>query len=101
MLADPDVADLADVIVVADRKVFEDGIRIAGVNLDYRVTEQVDGATLNGGGLVLYERPEFVVKDYTLGQVSRESGKYQLDYPGSGSGACAPVALSMPCALRR
>ena len=97
VLADPAIADLADVIVVADRKVFADGLRIAGIDLDYRVTDRVDGETLNGGGIVLYERPEYVLQDYTLGQVSRESGKYQLDTLAQGLELCTSGFADAMC----
>ncbi len=97
VMADPAVADLADVVVVADRKVFEDGVRITGINLDYRLTDRVDSNTFGDGGLVLYQSPEFVLKDYKLGQVSKESGKYQLDCLAQGLKLCTAGFVDAMC----
>ena len=88
VLADPAAAEHADVVIVAGRDIFDDGVRIAGTSIEYRQTDRIDSETFTAGGLVLLERPEFALDGYRLGQVSKESGKYQLDCLAQGLELC-------------
>ncbi len=97
LLGDKSVTDRADVVVVADRNVFEKGAQIAGVSVEYRLTDHMDKDTLNDGGIVLFEEPELILADYQLGQVSKKSGKYQLDCLAKGLEFCTRGLVDAVC----
>ncbi len=87
LLADPASRERADLAVIGDRRVLEAGMRIAGVSVDTRPAEEDGQITLAGGVPTLIDRPAFDPGTITLGQVSTEAGRWQLD--------CLALALKL------
>ncbi len=97
VLADPAVADSADSVVVGGRKIFDEGARIAGTAVDYRVADSTDQNMFDGGRLVVLEQPGTVPEEFRLGQVSKDSGKYQLDCLARGLALCSQGIVDAMC----
>jgi 4-hydroxythreonine-4-phosphate dehydrogenase len=97
VLGDPTITDGADIVIVAARKVFDEGARIAGITVDYRLTDHMNSETFKPGGIVLLESPAFVLDDYRIGQVSKSSGKYQLDCLAKGLELCTSGLADAMC----
>jgi len=97
LLADPKVTDSADIVVIADRRVFEAGEEAAGVNVEYRLTDTLDRDMFNDGKIVLFESPEILIDEYQLGQVSKKSGHYQLQCLAKGLKCCSRGIVDAMC----
>ena len=97
VLGDSTITDRADIVVVADRTVFDKGADIAGITVDYRLTDQMNSETFKPGGIVLLESPEIVLDEYKRGQVSKNSGKYQLACLAKGLELCTSGLVDAMC----
>lgn len=78
LVAEQETSEKAHVVILADKKVLDEGIRIAGVDLNYNATERVSAEMMAGATPVLLTGPVFEGDDSQRGQVSEVSGKYQL-----------------------
>ncbi len=78
LVAEQETSEKAHVVILADKKVLDEGIRIAGVDLNYNATERVSAEMMTGATPVLLTGPVFEGDDSQRGQVSEVSGKYQL-----------------------
>ncbi len=97
VLGDSTITDRADIVVVADRKVFAEGADIAGISVDYRLTDHMNSETFKPGGVVLLESPDVILDEYHIGQVSKNSGKYQLDCLAKGLELCTRGLVDAMC----
>lgn len=87
LLAETDVTQKADIVVVGGRNVYSSGEKIFGQPVSCSVVQEVTADRLSESGLLLLASPVFEDSGFTLGQISRESGRYQLD--------CLAVALNL------
>ena len=87
LLAEPDITKEADIVVVGGRKVYTSGEEITGQSIPCPVVEEVTAETLSKDGLLLLKDPSFDDLGFTLGEASKESGRYQL--------ACLSEALKL------
>ena len=78
LVAEQETSEKAHVVILADKKVLDEGMRIAGVDLNYNATERVSAEMMTGATPVLLTEPVFEGDDSQRGQVSEVSGKYQL-----------------------
>ncbi len=88
LLADPATTEQADIIAVADKKVFDEGLRTAGVRVDYRLVDQVSEETLAPGEIALLSGPSVAPDGYQRGRVSKNSGTFQLNCLAAGLRLC-------------
>lgn len=65
-------------IIIADRRLLESGMKIAGVHFDYQVAQTIDEA-LRMDGLVLLDTKSIDPAAIKTGEISLESGKEQGD----------------------
>ncbi|MBT8345947.1 MAG: 4-hydroxythreonine-4-phosphate dehydrogenase PdxA [Desulfofustis sp.] len=86
LLADAETTRLADIIAIADQQVFDEGVKIAGVSVNYRVVDDI--ADDDAEGIVLLSRPFFSSETSQRGKVSKQSGQYQLDCLETGLSLC-------------
>lgn len=87
LLVEPGVIQVADIVVIGSRNVYTSGEEITGKSLSCPLVEEVTAETLSNGGLLLLKEPSFEDSGFTLGVVSKESGRYQL--------ACLSTALKL------
>lgn len=88
LLADPATIEKADIVAVADQSVFDEGVQIAGVSVDYRLVDHVAEETFAPGGVALLARPAVSPDGRQRGRVSESSGKFQLDCLAAGLELC-------------
>ncbi|MDT8420726.1 MAG: 4-hydroxythreonine-4-phosphate dehydrogenase PdxA [Desulfuromonadales bacterium] len=87
LLAEPEVAARADIVVVGGQQVYRSGEEIAGRRISCPRVENVTAQTFLDSGLVLLSEPDFDTGQFALGHVAEESGRYQLD--------CLATALTL------
>lgn len=87
LLTEPDVTQLADIVVVGGLNVYSSGEKIIGQSVSCPLVEEVTAEKLSAGGLLLLTDPVFNDPGFILGEVSKESGRYQLD--------CLTMALNL------
>lgn len=88
LLGNADITEMADIVVIADSRVYHSGEEIVGNAVHCDVVEQVTAETLQAGRLLLLDGPRYEMKDHVPGKVSRESGQYQLACLGTGLDLC-------------
>mgnify|MGYP001574324380 FL=1 len=69
LVAEQETSEKAHVVILADKKVLDEGIRIAGVDLNYKATERVSAEMMTGATPVLLTRPVCVGDDSQRGRV--------------------------------
>jgi 4-hydroxythreonine-4-phosphate dehydrogenase len=97
LLADPETTRKADVVVVADQAVFRSAEQIAGTTITYQLVETVSDLPDDFSGIVLLDRPRFKADASKLGQVSRDSGHYQLECLAQGLKLCTEGLVDGMC----
>ena len=88
LLAEKETSGNAHVVIVADSQVLDEGMKVAGVNFDYRSSDNVTENMLVDDTPVLLTSPVFAGDDTQRGQVSEVSGKYQLECLTKGLELC-------------
>jgi len=88
LLADPETLKQADVITVSGQHVFEDGMKAAGLQVDYRLVDDVTALSTGENLPLLLSGPALSRGDYKLGEVSEKSGRYQLQCLARGLELC-------------
>jgi 4-hydroxythreonine-4-phosphate dehydrogenase len=88
LLADRQTSAAAHIVIVADHRVFDDGARIAGVEIDYRAVSEISDENFADDLPVLLDAPVYAGDLAARGQVSTVSGRYQLDCLAAGVELC-------------
>jgi len=88
LLTNSDITEMADIVIVADSRVHQFGEEITGSSIPCKVVEQVVAEELQEHGLLLLDTPQYAIESHILGQVSKESGQYQLACLGVGLDLC-------------
>jgi 4-hydroxythreonine-4-phosphate dehydrogenase len=79
LLADPETLRKADVLIIADRGEFEEGIRVAGVTLDYAETASPEAADFSCGKPILYHYRGATEGAFERAVATAKGGHYSLD----------------------
>lgn len=87
----------ANLVIIADKKVLEEGMRIGGVKFDYRVAETITDSLFSDDSPILLTNPVFEGDNSERGQVSEVSGKYQLDCLTQGIELCTRGLVDSMC----
>ncbi len=88
LVAEEQTAERARLVIVADKKVLDDGMQIAGVHFDYRTADGATTAELVDDTPLLLSSPVFEGDTAKRGQVSEISGSYQLQCLTRGLELC-------------
>ena len=88
LLAEPETTEKADILIVADPEVFQAGQRIAGTSVTYRQITDPSSEMDSGEPILLLGEPRFDPANSPLGEVSADSGKFQLECLGTGLDLC-------------
>ena len=97
LVAEKETSGKAHLIIIADQQVLDEGMKVAGVNFDYRIADSVDADIFTDDAPVLLGRPIFQVDGTKRGQVSKVSGKYQLECLTRGIELCAQGVVDSLC----
>ncbi len=89
LLAGYPVHDLANLIVLGDRRILEMGQRVAGTRVPIRVISQLDEAAFGTGETQLLDHPGVSPGEFEVGKLSPKAGKSVLE------------ALSAACELAK
>jgi 4-hydroxythreonine-4-phosphate dehydrogenase len=87
LLAEPAITAAADIVVVAGRRVYRTGENIVGHSVSCPVVNEVTAKSFEAYSLMLLSKPEIDDSALRIGEVSKESGRYQL--------ACLAAALDL------
>lgn len=87
LLDQSDIRAMADVVVVADKRVWQLGERFSGIDLDCQVITRAGEIGSTGDRVAVLETPCLPEGEPQLGRVSLESGRYEL--------ACLTRALDL------
>lgn len=96
LVADPEVRKLADIVTIADSRVYEMGEKAAGVSTEYRLVDAVSTEKFTGQPLLL-SKPLIGPDDFSTGKVSKAAGKYQLDCLAKALELCKEGVLDGFC----
>jgi len=97
LLAEPHTTEIADVVIVADREVFQAAQEIVGRTVSCRLVETADDLDAAFSGVVLLGTPRLDQTDFQRGQVSKTSGTYQLDCLATGLQLCQAGVVQGMC----
>ncbi len=87
----------ANLVIIADKEVLEEGMRIGKVKFDYRVAETITDSLFSDDSPILLTNPVFAGDNSERGQVSEASGKYQLDCLTQGIELCTRGLVDSMC----
>ena len=87
LIAEKQTSERARLVIVADQKVLDEGLRIAGLNFDYRTAESATAESVSDTPLLL-TNPVFAGDATQRGQVTEISGTYQLQCLTRGLELC-------------
>jgi 4-hydroxythreonine-4-phosphate dehydrogenase len=79
LLAEAEVHDQAEAVVIGDRRVLEMGSSIAGVPLSPRIVTRFKDVRFGTGTLQVLDFPGVPPDDFTLGELSAKAGKSVLE----------------------
>lgn len=88
LVAEKETSGKAHLVIVADKQVLDEGMRVAGVNFDYRTSDNVTADMVANDTPVLLTSPVYAGPDSPRGQVTELSGKYQLECLTKGLELC-------------
>lgn len=97
LLAEPQTTKIADVVVVGDQEVFRSAQDIAGSTITYKLVDSATDINSQFSGTALLDSPRLNKADFRLGQVSKDSGKYQLDCLATGLELCQTGVVDGMC----
>jgi len=78
LVSSQEITDLADIVIIADSRVFQSGQKVAGISADCETGQDITIEDLENHHLVVLDKPQFEQQLITTGQVSKTSGQYQL-----------------------
>ncbi|MGI9537909.1 MAG: 4-hydroxythreonine-4-phosphate dehydrogenase PdxA [Desulfocapsaceae bacterium] len=87
----------ANLVIIADKDVLEEGMRIGKVKFDFRVAETITDSLFSDDSPILLTNPVFEGDTSERGQVSKASGKYQLDCLTQGIELCTRGRVDSMC----
>ena len=76
MLADPQIREMANLLIVSSRSILEDGMRTAGVNI---AIPDADPVPQRRDGVQLVQWEGVDATDFVKGEVTPKSGRFMLD----------------------
>jgi len=76
MLADPQIHEMANLLIVSSRSILEDGMRTAGVNI---AIPDADPVPQRRDGVQLVQWEGVDATDFVKGEVTPKSGRFMLD----------------------
>lgn len=76
MLADPQIQEMANLLIVSSRSILEDGMRTAGVNI---AIPDADPVPQRRDGVQLVQWEGVDATDFVKGEVTPKSGRFMLD----------------------
>lgn len=76
MLADPQIHEMANLLIVSSRSILEDGMRTAGVNI---AIPDADPVPQRRDGMQLVQWEGVDATDFVKGEVTPKSGRFMLD----------------------
>ena len=88
LVGEESIREMADIVIVADRRVFDSGAQAAGVDVLCQDVPKTSIEALQASNLQLLDSPRFESGDYTIGMVSEEAGRYQLACLARGLDLC-------------
>jgi 4-hydroxythreonine-4-phosphate dehydrogenase len=97
LIAEPETAAAADIAVVAGRGVFDGGATISGRRVDLPDCSSLTADQLAERGLVLLTAPEVDPATLRPGEVSKASGRYQLDCLAAALDLCRDGVVDGVC----
>ena len=78
-LLDSNVSEKANIVVIGEKKVLEDGQEIAGKKIDLKFVEKFDDVNFDGKTKFFLDISKGTNRSYVKKQVSAESGKSVLE----------------------
>ena len=97
LVAEKETSAKAHLIIIADKRVLDEGMRVAGVDFDYRIADTVGANIFADDAPLLLGRPIFQEAGTKRGLVSKVSGKYQLDCLTRGIELCLQGVVDSMC----
>lgn len=97
LVAEKEIPNGAHIVLIADQRVLDDGMSIGGVSFDYKTADTISDDTFSDPAPVLLNEPRYRGNASTRGQVSEESGRYQLDCLTRGIELCLEGVVDSMC----
>lgn len=97
LVAEREIPNGAHIVLIADQRVLDEGMRVGGVSFDYRTADSITEDTFADPTPVLLSQPRYPGDPSTRGQVSEASGKYQLDCLTRGIELCIEGVVDSMC----
>jgi 4-hydroxythreonine-4-phosphate dehydrogenase len=97
LVAEQETSKRARLVIVADKQVLDEGMRVAGVHFDYKTADHGSVDLFTDDTPVLLTRPVYEGDSGNKGQVSKIAGKYQLDCLTKGIHLCLQGVVDCLC----
>ncbi len=97
LVAEQETSKKARLVIVADKQVLDEGMRVAGVHFDYKTADDGSADLFTDDTPVLLTRPVYEGEPGDKGQVSKIAGKYQLDCLTKGIELCLRGMVDSMC----
>lgn len=97
LVAEQETSKRARLVIVADKQVLDEGMRVAGVHFDYKTADDGSADLFTDDTPVLLTRPVYEGEPGDKGQVSKIAGKYQLDCLTKGIELCLRGMVDSMC----
>ncbi|MEJ2136242.1 MAG: 4-hydroxythreonine-4-phosphate dehydrogenase PdxA [Desulfofustis sp.] len=97
LVAEQETSKRARLVIVADKQVLDEGMRVAGVHFDYKTADHGSADLFTDDTPVLLTRPVYEGDSGNKGQVSKIAGKYQLDCLTKGIHLCLQGVVDCLC----
>lgn len=97
LVAEQETSKKARLVIVADKQVLDEGMRVAGVHFDYKTADDGSADLFTDDTPVLLTRPVYEGEPGDKGQVSKIAGKYQLDCLTKGIELCLRGVVDSMC----
>ena len=97
LVAEQETSKKARLVIVADKQVLDEGMRVAGVHFDYKTADDGSADLFTDDTPVLLTRPVYEGEIGDKGQVSKIAGKYQLDCLTKGIELCLRGVVDSMC----
>ena len=88
LLAIDEIRDSANILLFSDRRVFEAGCEVAGLQHDVHVVQSLDDVDLDAHPLTLYDVPATDFHSFNPGEVHEGAGRAVIDCYGRALDAC-------------
>ena len=97
LVAEQETSKKARLVIVADKQVLDEGMRVAGLHFDYKTADDGSADLFTDDTPVLLTRPVYEGEPGDKGQVSKRAGKYQLDCLTKGIELCLRGVVDSMC----